>query len=185
LIFTSNVITIFVIIKLTGINIVISLTNSLSQVSSSLGSLGLQNPTSAKVGALVIGAGLIASVPYITPFVTGAAALYVLGAGTAIVGTALLATSLSFWNHNNPYVRVAAKTTTLLMGAGLAIASPINGISHILGVSLTTIGSSIAGISAASIAVPAFGRAVTTTLEVGSYALAAASVASVVIPLLV
>ncbi len=162
----------------------ISFPSSLSQFSSCLGSLGLQNPTSAKVGALVIGAGLIASVPYITPFVTGAAALYILGAGASLIGASLLASVIPLWDHENPYVRIAAKATTILMGAGIAAASPLTGVTHVFGVSLFAAGSTIAGISAASMAVPAIGKVVTTGLTVASYALTAASIAAVALPLL-
>ena len=162
----------------------ISLYSGLNQVPSYFGALGLQNPMAAKVGALVIGAGLIASLPYITPFITGAAALCVLGAGISLIGASLLATTVSLWDHKHPYVRTGAKITTLLLGVGIAASSPITGISHIFGVSLVAAGSTVVGISAASIAFPPVAKAVTTTLKVASYALTAASIAAIALPLI-
>ncbi len=157
----------------------------LAQVPSYFGSWGLQNPTSAKVGALVIGAGLIASLPYAAPFITATTAICILGAGASLIGASLLATAVPLWDHPNSFVRVAAKITTLLIGAGIAASSPITGVTHVFGVSLITAGSIIAGVSCASIAFPPVGRAVTTGLTIASYTLTAISIGAVVLPLIV
>ena len=76
-----------------------------SQFPSYFGSWGLQNPTTAKVGAFVLGTAMIVSIPYITPLVAGAVVTSVTATGAGLIGFSVTLCMVSLWSHRNPCIR--------------------------------------------------------------------------------
>ena len=139
-----------------------------------LGAWCALHPTSAKVAALVIGAGLLASLPYSAPFLTGVAIAGVTVLGVSLISASLLSMAVPLWGSENKSKALAAKVFTLAAGIMIACSPPVLGATALLGVSIPLIGGVISAVSGAAILCPPFGRGVAHLSSAVPYAIGAA-----------